>query len=496
MAPKKNIDLEFADKFYEGIQEYVDRIEKTRAAIEKNKASIPEHLQDYDADVLKALENSGIKIDENDEAISELKKYSNAIGAVEKLEAQEKKLAEDKEKLEENIKIAISKYIAQTEKEMVKLQKSRDNYEKFIQEEQAELATLEAKIKDLEGIEEQEEVLKDLKVKYENLKNGIEEKLKKLESFDKELADLKTELERNKEKYKDYLELSDKDITEPVDKREPEEQEESKEKEAEETPKKEEATEETVEKKEDTKSTKKEDNVYYTVPSGETTTEEPEKVEPETDEQAFKRIYKLLSKKKTRDSVTNEDIDKMIEILSDKDNYDKLNINIRRFLNSPLFPSKAEKIYKCIGKRLAQDINKLDKDALDADGIVEITKYENLIKLGFANGEDLTKAEQAINSILDKANESDKDKALDLKERILRYRKSTTTLDEVIASRGEFGDNNIMLKAGSEKAENTKKEASLSDSLGGQVKDENELGEPTSSGKDSKEVQIEEEKAI
>ena len=91
MATKKNIDLELADKFYEGVKEYAAKLEKTRAAIEKNKASISEQYADYDVEALSALENSGVKIEDNDGIISDFKQYSSAAGAVAVLEEQEKK---------------------------------------------------------------------------------------------------------------------------------------------------------------------------------------------------------------------------------------------------------------------------------------------------------------------------------------------------------------------------------------------------------------------
>jgi len=492
MATKKNIDLELADKFYEGVQEYVAKLEKTRSAIEKNKASMIEQYADYDMDAFAALEQVGVKL-EDDSMSSELKQHNNAAAAVAKLQEQEKKHLANKELLEKNIKVAIAKYIAQTEQDIVKAQKNIDNYEKYIKEEQGKLATLEQEIKALEGNEELAEVLKDKKEDYEALKVKIEERLKKLDGYNKDLEELKADLERNKEKYKDYVELANKDITEPEDKEKTEKAKEPEKKEKEDKDK-----EAKKDEKKEPEGNRKEEKVYNGVATGpvvtgdEGGTEPSEEKEPETDEQAFNRIYKLLSKRKTRDSVTNEDIDKMIEILSDKENYSKLNIGTRRFLDLGIFPSKAEKIYKQLGKKLSYDVYKVtkNKEVLSASNIAEFAKWENINELGVKIDEK-TEAEIALDNALTSASDADKEQIVEVKNRFEKYRQSMVTLDEVMFGRGELQFVSKELPEGKEEVVEHKDvevmeadEKGIFADLGSAVK--TEFSEPTSKESPSK----------
>lgn len=498
MAPKKSVDLELADKFYAGVQEYVTKLEKTRAAIEKNKASISEQYEGYDVEALSALENSGVKIEDKDAVMSDFKQYSNAASAVAALEELEKKHVQNKEILEKNIKIAIAKYVTQTEKEIEKVQKNRDSYEKYIKEEQEKLAALEEEIKSLEGIEEQAEVLKDKKEDYETLKAKLEERLKKLEAYDKDIEAIKAELEMNKEKYKDYLELADKDITEPEEVVIPEtavsEEEVEAKKKTDEEEKTKKGEDEEIKGKESSEKTHRFVASESEVKEDKDIVETEEEKAQETDEQAFNRIYKLLSKKKTRDSVSESDIDKMIEILSNKENYSKLNIETKRFLDLGIFPSKAEKIYKQLGKRLSYDAYKVTKNSevLSKANRAELAKWENINELG-VNIDEKTETEIALDQTLETAEDKDKEQILAVKTRMDKYRQSMVVLDEVMFERGELQFVNKELPAAKEDvAERAKLEGRLLAALESAVKDE--VTVPTS--KESHEAPSKTEKAV
>lgn len=457
MATKKHIELENAEDFYKKVQACdgkLDEIKEKMAELKKDSAE-----PDKEDIVQEALKN------------------------LEELYDGEKEMAEH------NIKVALGNYLLYYEKEKKTLTKQRDNYEKYVKEEQAKLETLKAEIEALEGDEEQKDVLEDKKADYEDLKIKVEAKLKKLEGFDERIANLDNEMQQAKEKFKGYMELaaienaeqekeetnSDKDKSEE-EKTEPKEQSEHKN----ETPEKDENKEKT-----DVESNNKGQQTVSYIANG-SLDEQYTEEQPETDEQAFNRIYKLLSKRKTRDSVTNEDIDKMIDILSNKENYSKLNIGTRRFLDLGIFPSKAEKIYKQLGKKLSYDVYKVTKnnDVLSIENRAELAKWENINELGVKIDEK-TEAEIALDNALLAASDADKEQIVTVKNRIEKYRQSMVTLDEVMFDRGELRFVNKELPEGKDEVVEYKdmevKEAEVKGifaDLEGAVK--SEVTEPTS----------------
>jgi len=447
MDKKKHVELENAEMFYEKAKENAHKLEILQADIDKFSNAEAEDVTRRDL-------------------------------WVESLEMGKEKYEYEKELAEDNIRSSIKLYLDDTEKEQKKLIKNRDNYEKYIQEEQAKLDALKSEIDSLEGNEEQEQVLADKKEEYEELKAKIDKKIEKLKSYDEKIANLKLEIEQAKEKFKDYIVMP----TNIVAEQEVQNEEKNVNEESIDITKQDPSNDENLVEnnaESNVEKTEKNDtlgNVVFpkssdvakanagVVAESNTQKEIDEQVDEqpkkESDEQAFNRIYGLLSKRKNKALVTSEDVDKMVEILSNKDNYEKLNIGTKRFLNLKLFPSKAEKIYKIIGEKLAYDVYKVtkNKDVLSPDSRAELSKWEDINDYGIKIDEK-TNAEKALDAALTAATPDNKEQIEKVKARLEKYRNSMITLDEVMFDRGELEYVNNKLPAGKDEIVESEKES-------------------------------------
>lgn len=485
MAEKaKNItDIEKADAFYDAVMKYKEKIEKTENGLETFEKS--GKYKEYDAEEAKAMEAMGALgslSDTQKEMVDSSKVVSNEHVAREKLLAQKEKYLESVAALEGQIKIAISKYIVDTEKEQKKLEKNKEKYAAYVEEEKAKCEALKA---ELEQMDKDDVTYEDKKAEVDALASRIESMDKKLASFDESLAKVTEELNKNKEKYKEYIDLAKEDLAipeEPENEKEAPEEVKNEKEVVEEEPDQEEKvegepedievdddilfdfsslsksaeeksekneTEAKSEKSENEKSevtpnskevkTKKKSNpevVYVSEPAAaepSTEAESKEEVPEETDKDAFKRIYKQIKKKET---LSIEDTDKMIALLSDKKNFRRFRISTKGLL--PFLKSKGEKIFTGVGNSLNAQIRSLvnDKDLLKDLKTRDIRKWKYITELGHNNPENTI--EETLDKVAQTADGETLEKVEATKDRYVKFSEAARTMVSVKFQRGEL----------------------------------------------------------
>ncbi len=438
---KTYTDIEKADAFYDAVMKYKEKIAKTDSGLETfEKSGKYKEYDDKEAKAMEALEGLGTLSDVQKDMVASNKKVSLEHDAREKLLAQKEKYLESVSTLEGQIKIAISKYIVDTEKEIGKLENQKKSYAKLIEEKKAEYEALKSEVEEMEHAakEEDELILEEKKKDLSYLETKIKSMGDTLASRDKKLAKLTAEFQKNKDKYKDYIELSKKDIAVPAEKdsRAPEAEEEKKEVSK---GKKEKANQKVEEEKGKDKKGKATYVPYdesVESPQEQTSKDEEkgkkQKNKEETDKQAFKRIYKDLKKNK---SLSVEDTDRMLDILGNKENFDKLNIKTSSVFS--FLKSKAEKVYPKLGKELDRQIRASIKDEklLGELESKQITDWKNICDLG--DNKSYNNIAETLDSAMEGLTEEEKKNLLAVKTRYEKYKVSTTKLTEVIRERGE-----------------------------------------------------------
>lgn len=455
--------IEKADAFYDAVMKYKEKIEKTENGLETFEKS--GKYKEYDAEEAKAMEAmaelNGLS-DTQKEMVDSNKEVSLEHDAREKLLAQKEKYLESVAALEGQIKIAISKYIADTEKEQKKLEKNKEKYAAYIEEEKTKCEALKA---ELEEMDKDDVTYEDKKAELDALVVRIEGMDKKLASFDERLAKVTEELDKNKEKYKEYIDLAKEDLAIPE---EPENEKTETEKEQMQEQDQEEKIEgepenieydddilfdfsslSNSEKDENEKNevapnskemkTKKKSNpevVYVSEPA----VTEPgaeakskEEVPEETDKEAFKRIYKEIKKKET---LSIEDTDKMIALLSDKKNFRRFRISTKGLL--PFLKSKGERIFTGVGNSLNSQIKSLveDKELLKGLKTADIRKWKYITELGHNNPENTI--EETLDKVAQTADDETLEKVEATKERYIKFSEAARTMVSVKFQRGEL----------------------------------------------------------
>lgn len=474
---KSFTDIEKADACYNSVMGYKEKIKKTEIGLEtfEKSGKYKEYDAEYDK-AMKAMEALGNLSDTQKEMVNLNKEVSSDHSARENLLAQKEEFLESVAALEGQIKIAISKYIVDTEKEQKKLEKNKEKYAAYVEEEKAKCEALKA---ELEQMDKDDVTYEDKKAEVDALASRIESMDKKLASFDESLAKVTEELNKNKEKYKEYIDLAKEELTVPE---EPENEKEGTEKElaheqdqeekvegepedievdddilfdfsslsksAEEKSEKNE-TEAKSEKGENEKSevtpnskevkTKKKSNpevVYVSEPAAaepSTEAESKEEVPEETDKDAFKRIYKQIKKKET---LSIEDTDKMIALLSDKKNFRRFRISTKGLL--PFLKSKGEKIFTGVGNSLNAQIRSLvnDKDLLKDLKTRDIRKWKYITELGHNNPENTI--EETLDKVAQTADDETLEKVEATKDRYVKFSEAARTMVSVKFQRGEL----------------------------------------------------------
>lgn len=460
---KTYTDIEKADAFYDAVMKYKEKIEKTESGLATFEKS--GKYKEYDAQeakAMEALEGLGTLSDVQKDMVASNKEVSLEHDAREKLLAQKEKYLESVSALEGQIKIAISKYIADTEKEQKKLEKDKAKYTAYVEEEKAKCEALKA---ELDAMAKDDVTYEDKKAEVEALVSRIENMDKKLASFDQSLAKVTEGLNKNKEKYKDYIDLAKEDLTVPkapveekddvektdeeIPKTEAEKDVEEKEEiigkaedleevedvevESEETP---EIKSESVTNRNKTRIITPSEAAYVAEPSEITSQGEnelpKEQESKESDKQAFKRIYKLIKKKET---LSIEDTDRMIALMGNRKNFARFRISTDRFL---FFKSKGEKIFTGLGVQLAKQIRGTVKDERLTKKLrtKDIRQWDRILELGNNNPNN------NIVETLDEATKSASDEELEsikaVRERYEQFTNSAKVLCSVKVKRGEL----------------------------------------------------------
>lgn len=496
-------DIAKADAFYDAVMKYKRRLERVDLDLEAyEKSGEYKKYDEGEAKAMEALQNLG------DESLTEEQKAmvvaNKAI--VSAYECRQRKLSKKEEYLKEignlepQIKVTIAKYIVDTEKEKKKIETNRETYAKYIEEEKAKYESLKSEVDAMEKAanEDEKDILESKKEQLETLKSQLEKFGNKLASYDQQISKIDDELKAVKDKYKDYIELSKEDLTVP----QKEEKEEETKSEKDETEKdvaeknetKKEETEKDVavesnveqEKNEETQKKTENKKVEYqnvgvaTIVQNEKSADEtkaPEKPVAEvkeTDEQAYERISKSLLKRKGQ--VSNEDVDKLISILSEKENFDKLNIKAWNYF--PLIKSRGEKVYIKLGKLLDKQI----RDSIKDEELLKNLDTQSLKSLDGilheARGESLDNIAETFNLAMEKANDKELESLKSVKERWEKFGKSAEVLLRVKKQRKEFKKDPPLLPGAIEVSENKEepvKEKSGIDELSAMVKSDEEI---------------------
>lgn len=478
-------DIEKADAFYDAVMKYKEKIEKTENGLKTIETS--GKYKEYDAEEAKAIEAmaelNGLS-DAQKDMVDSNKDVRLEYNAREALLTQKEKYLENVAALEGQIKTAISKYIVDTEKEQKKLEKNKEKYATYVEEEKTKCEALKA---ELEEMDKEDVTYEDKKAELDALVLRIEDMDKKLASFDERLAKIVEELNINKEKYKEYIDLAKEDLIAPElseeEKAEVGSDSDKEEKnEPEPEPEQETVKEENEGKEKDktvkaTRATKVVSpvvDVEYKEVSDEekeTGAEAKEEKPKETDKQAFKRIYKSLKKKET---LSVEDTEKMIELLSDKSNFARFNIATSSIL--PFFKSKGERIYTSLGKELEKQIKEVvkDEELLKNLKTRDITHWKSIIELGHDN--PANNIVDTIDSVMETADEKKQEALTALKERYEKFGNSAKVLTNVKLERKEIGFKALPASKDAEEVEVADVSLKgMSEELSGMVKSDSEI---------------------
>ena len=441
-------DIEKADAFYDAVMKYKEKIEKTETGLKSIEASGKYKLYDEsEAMAMEALKDLGDKnlSDAQKEMIANSKDIMVEHDARERLLFQKEEYLRNVEALESQIKVAVAKYIVESEKEQKKLEANKEKYAAFVEGEKAKYETLKSEIESMErdSSEENKDILESKKEQLGALEVQLDGFNKRLMSFDERIAGMKEKLQETKEKYKDYIELSKEDIEVPEveenskEDKKSEEQIAKKEEKTEKAKKEEKSEENHVEVQTETppKAEKSKGTVYVEPQSNkvEEQIETGSEKEKETDKQAYNRISKALLKKDGR--ISTEDTDRLLDILSNKDNFDSLNIRTRGFL---FFKSKGEKIYSKLGieldKKLRRSIkNKNLLEKLDTD---DLRHLGTILELG--NGNPDNNIVETIESAMEGADAKNIQELQDIKNKFEKFSCAAKALVEVKTQRDEM----------------------------------------------------------
>lgn len=479
-------DIERADAFFDAAMKYKEKIEKTENEISAfGDSGKDEAYNEGEAKAMEAMAGLEDLSDTQKEMVNSSEALNSDYAAKEKLIAQKEKYMESVEALEGQVRIAISKYIVDTEKEKKKLEKNKEKYAAYVEEEKAKCEALKAEISEMD---KEDVTYEDKCAELEALVTRIEGMDKKLASFDERLAKITYELDSVKEKYKDYIMLAKEDLTAPELGEEEKTEVYSDKKEKTEPEQEEQATAKTVKATRATKATKAVSPVvdveYKEVSEKEKGTEAKEEKPKETDEQAFKRIYKALKKKET---LSVEDTDKMIELLSDKSNFARFNIATSSIL--PFFKSKGERIYTSLGKELEKQIKDVvkDEELLKNLKTRDITDWKSIIELG--NDNPANNIVDTIDSVMETADEKEQEALTALKERYEKFGNSAKVLTNVKLERKEIAFKALPASKDAEKIEAADvAPKGMSEELSGMVKSDSEIAREEAERSDARQA--------
>lgn len=486
-------DIERADAFFDAVMKYKEKIEKTENEINSyGESEKYEAHNEGEAKAMEALAGLEDLSDTQKEMVDSSKVLNSDYAAREKLIAQKEKYIESVAALEGQIRIAISKYIVDTEKEQKKLEKNKEKYAAYVEEEKAKAEALKTEISEMD---KDDVTYEDKCAELETLTTRIEKMNEKLASFDESLAKITDELNKNKEKYKDYIKLAKEDLEAP----------EAEEKTAEKTDK--DASEVVADGKKESKkveennktraaSKENKDGAVYAVASEEkeekkeekTAEEKTEEKKEETDKQAFKRIYKQLRRKET---LSVEDTNKMLDLLNNKSNFSKLNIQTETLF---LFTrSKGQKLYTSLGKELERQIKEAvgDKELSDTLKTVDLVNWKRIIEFG--NNNPTNNIEEVIDEALKTADEDKIAQLLEVKGRFEKFSDSAKILTTVKRERGEISYKALPAKKVETKTDvevEAPKEApkGLENELSSMVKSEAEIAREEATHSDTREA--------
>lgn len=437
-------DIEKADAFYDAVMKYKEKIEKTENGLKSIETSGLYKLYDKDeAMAMEALKDLGDKnlSDAQKEMLVNSKDIMVEYDARERLLFQKEEYLRNVEALESQIKVAVSKYIVESEKEQKKLEANKEKYAAFVEGEKAKYEALKSEIESMEkdSSEENKDILESKKEQLDALKAQLDGFDKRLTSFDERIAGIKEQLQKTKEKYKDYIELSKEDIVVPEVEENSKEEKKSKEQgvKKEDKTEKEEKSEENHDKVETQASkTEKSKGTVYVEPQSNKAEKQIEigsEKEEETDKQAYNRISKALLKKDGE--ISTEDTDRLLGILSNRDNFESLNIKTRGFL---FFKSKGERLYSKLGIELDKKLRNSIKDKkllekLDTD---DLKHLGTILELG--NGNPDNNIVETIESAMKGADEKSVQELQDIKTRFEKFSCAAKTLVEVKSQRNEM----------------------------------------------------------
>ncbi len=461
---KKITDIEKADAFYDAVMKYKEKIEKTEKGLESfEKSGRYKEYDEGEAKAMEALQGLGERnlTDSQKEIITSGDAIVNEHNAREKLIAQKEEYSKNIQSLESQIKIVISKYIADAEKEKKKLETNKTKYAAFVEEEKAKYNELKAEVESMEkdSNEEEKDILEAKKEQLEALKSQLDGFDKKLSSYEERITKLDNELTKNKEKYKDYIDLSKEDIVLPeVPETQEQKASEAKEKvEVEEEAKEEDTTKaeeeenkdnqtkyvEVPEQKQKSKSKNDQEAVFVAATMDDTQNEKSKDEETlnsesnkrrETDKQAYKRITKALLKK--NGEISDKDTSRLLDILGNKENFDKLGIRTVGFFS--FLKSRAEKVYIKLGAQLDRKLRENIKDENLVKGLntKDLKDIMNISELGVGNATN--NILETLDSAMKNASEKEQEKLKGIKGEYEKFTKSAGTFVEVKAQRGEY----------------------------------------------------------
>lgn len=453
---KRYTDIEKADAFYRAVikgKKEIEWADMTLAEYEKSgkyKEYNPEEARAYEL-----MEEAGGLSENDKEMVEHYKEVKLAYECREEVMKNKEKNMQTLKPLEDQIRVCISKYIVDAEKAQKNLEKNKEKYAAYVKEQKEKCEALKAELGEMD---KGDVTYKDKEAELDALALRIKGMDKKLAEFDKCLAKVIKELNENKEKYKDYIDLAKENIDVPEEKENADnkdkEAQDAQEQKAEEKGKNKENDKDKADDKDKGENKTAEQSgarsvgqnvnplFYSSVPgsdsqpvqdekSGETAQQKEQK--KETDKEAFKRIYKDL--KKGRD-ISAEDTDRMLDIVGNKENFDKLGIRTSTIFT--FTKSKGQKLFTKLGEQLDKQVRASVKDEklLEKLDSKEITSWEDICNMG--------KNEGPTNNIADTLEEAmkgstaeEKEALKSIKSRYEKYVKSTKNLAEVRRQRGE-----------------------------------------------------------
>jgi len=225
--------------------------------------------------------------------------------------------------------------------------------EKYLKEAEEKIKGLEKQIDDLMATEAYKNGDEETVIQYNNLMSDLASETSKKNSLESRIKEINLELGKVKAEKEELIETYGEGVDKPAEEIDGEEPGEGKDNTG---------SADDLNKKSNESKDKNKDNSSKGVPGvqlggndvpSELSAEEKAKKEQEEKDKKLKEDFADLSAKAKKGKLTDKELDNLVEIMKDKENYDKLGLSMGLFFNKP------RGIFKVLNKKYKDDESKL-----------------------------------------------------------------------------------------------------------------------------------------